>query len=65
MEELQSLADLLDLQGVDLQIDRLLHDRQSLPELDDYKQAHDKTEELAKQLAAAEQLLRETSLELD
>lgn len=65
MEELQSLADLLDLQGVDLQIDRLLHDRQSLPELDQYKQAHDKTEELAKQLAAAEQLLRETSLELD
>ena len=65
MEELQSLADLLDLQGVDLQIDRLLHDRQSLPELDDYKRAHEHTEELAGLLTAAEQQLRQTSLELD
>ena len=65
MEELQSLADLLDLQEVDLQIDRLLHDRQTLPELDQYKQAHEYAADLAKQLKAAEQQLRDTSLQLD
>ena len=65
MEELQSLADLLDLQEVDLQIDRLLHDRQSLPELDDYRAKHEQTEILQGELADAETALRETSLELD
>ena len=65
MEDIQSLADLLDLQAVDLQIDRLLHDRQSLPELEEYRQAHQKAEAVAAQLATAEQELRETSLELD
>ena len=65
MEELRSLADLLDLQEVDIQIDRLLHERQSLPELDEYRQAHEHTETLHKQLTAAEMELRDTSLELD
>jgi predicted nucleic acid-binding Zn-ribbon protein len=65
MEELQSLADLLDLQEVDLQIDRLLHDRQSLPELEAYRHAHETAEEAAAALATAEQELRDTSLELD
>jgi hypothetical protein len=65
MEEMQSLADLLDLQEVDLQIDRLLHDRQTLPELDQYKHAHEHAADLADQLTAAEQQLRDTSLELD
>lgn len=65
MEELQSLADLLDLQDVDSQIDRLLHERQSLPELAEYRQAHEHAEAIASQLAAAEELLRETSLQLD
>ena len=65
MEDIQSLADLLDLQAVDLQIDRLLHDRQSLPELEEYRQAHQKAEAVAAELATAEQELRETSLELD
>jgi predicted nucleic acid-binding Zn-ribbon protein len=65
MEELQSLADLLDLQEVDLQIDRLLHDRQSLPELDEYKTAHQQSASLQAELTAAEAALRETSLELD
>ena len=65
MEELQSLADLLDLQEVDLQIDRLLHERQSLPELDDYRSRHEQAESLRAELVAAEAALRETSLELD
>ena len=65
MEELRSLADLLDLQEVDLQIDRLLHERQSLPELDDYRQAHQHAEALAGELTGAREGLRETSLELD
>jgi predicted nucleic acid-binding Zn-ribbon protein len=65
MEEMQSLADLLDLQEVDLQIDRLLHDRQTFPELDQYKLAHEHVADLADQLKAADQQLRNTSLELD
>jgi predicted nucleic acid-binding Zn-ribbon protein len=65
MEELHSLADLLDLQEVDLQIDRLLHERQSLPELDDYRQAHERAQAVEAALAAAQQELRDTSLELD
>ncbi len=40
MEQLKSLADLLDLQDLDLKIDRLLDRRSSLPELDQYKSAH-------------------------
>ena len=39
MEELTSLADLLDLQQVDSQIDRLIEQRQNLPALDEYKSA--------------------------
>jgi hypothetical protein len=65
MEELQSLADLLDLQEVDVQIDRLLNDRQSLPELDQYRDAHEHAEDLGAQLTNAQQQLRDTSLELD
>lgn len=65
MEELRSLADLLDLQEVDLQIDRLLHDRQSVPELEQYKKAHEHSADLSAALAEAEQQLRDTSLELD
>lgn len=65
MEELHSLADLLDLQEVDLQIDRLLHERQSLPELDEYRLAHEAAANADEELATAEQELRETSLALD
>ena len=65
MEELQSLADLLDLQEVDLQIDRLLHERQSLPELDQYRVAHQQFETLRQQLDAAGTEMQETALQLD
>ena len=65
MEDLRSLADLLDLQQIDLHIDRLLHERQSLPELDQYRAAHERTAQLDTELTEASQRLRETSLELD
>jgi predicted nucleic acid-binding Zn-ribbon protein len=65
MDELKSLADLLDLQDVDLQIDRLLHQRQSLPQLDDFKAAHARLQAITREHRAAEATLRELSLELD
>ena len=63
--EMTSLADLLDLQAIDLQIDRLLEQRQSLPELAAYKTAHDeqKRNEGERDQVAAE--LRQLELELD
>jgi predicted nucleic acid-binding Zn-ribbon protein len=65
MEELKSLADLLDLQDVDLQIDRLVHQRQSIPELDDYKAAHAHREAIADEHGSMSKALRESDLELD
>ncbi len=65
MEEMRSLEDLFDLQVVDLEIDRLLHRRQSLPELDKYRQANEARTTVASRLEAAEGELRETSLALD
>lgn len=65
MQELRSLADLLDLQDVDLQIDRLLHDRSSLSELTDYKSAHEQFEALRTQHDEASAALRQTTLDLD
>lgn len=63
--ELVSLSDLLDLQDLDLQIDRLLEKRQSLPELDAYKKTHAQLEELKSELEAAESALRDLELALD
>ena len=65
MEELKSLADLLDLQSVDLEIDRLLHERESLPELDSYKATHEALAKASSQLQVAQAALRETNLGLD
>ena len=65
MEELKSLADLLDLQDVDLQIDRLLQQRQSLPELDDYKRAHRALHVVQAEHEALTAQVRETALALD
>lgn len=63
--ELTSLADLLDLQEVDSQIDRLLDQRSSLPELDAYKRAHEEFQEResVREVQAAE--LRRIELDLD
>jgi predicted nucleic acid-binding Zn-ribbon protein len=65
MEELQSLADLLDLQEVDSAIDKLLDDRQNLPALQDYKTAHATTLAKKKALDTAVAEHREIALEED
>lgn len=65
MEEMTSLADLLDLQAVDLEIDRLLHERESLPELASYKETHGKLQAATQRLEAAQSQLRETNLAID
>ncbi len=65
MEEIRSLEDLLDLQVVDLEIDRLLNRRSSLPELDKYRAAHETRTAIEAHLAANGAELRDTSLQLD
>lgn len=65
MEEFRSLEDLLDLQVVDLDIDRLLHRRQSLPELEQYQVAHEQVTALDGRLAEAEGRLRQHGLDAD
>jgi predicted nucleic acid-binding Zn-ribbon protein len=65
MEELRSLEDLLDLQAVDLDIDRLLHRRASLPELEEYRAAHEVVARLDASLEEVGGRLRETELASD
>lgn len=63
--EIPALSDLLDLQEVDIQIDRLLDRRQSLPELAQYREANAErrgAEERRDEVATRH---RATSLELD
>ena len=63
--EILSLADLLDLQGLDLKIDRLLEQRQSLPELDLYKTVHQTLKDLEAELKTGAASLKELELQLD
>jgi predicted nucleic acid-binding Zn-ribbon protein len=63
--ELTSLADLLDLQEIDLQIDRLLDERQSLPELDEYKKAHERAKEGVEERDREAAELKKLELDLD
>lgn len=65
MDEMRSLADLLDLQVVDLDIDRLLHDRQTLPVLDDYKRAHEALKKRSAELTEADGSLKQTTMALN
>lgn len=65
MEEMQSFGDLLDLQGVDLDIDRLLHTRSTLPILDQYRSAHEAGVQAASELSALEEQLATASRDLD
>ena len=65
MEEFRSLEDLLDLQVVDLDIDRLLHRRQSLPELEQYRLAHEGVGGLDARLAEADERRRQAELAAD
>lgn len=63
--ELTSLADLLDVQDLDLQIDRLLDQRQSLPELESYRTAHEELEQMTRQHEKAAAELRALELDFD
>ena len=63
--EITSLADLLDVQDLDLQIDRLLEKRQSLPELAAYKAAHEKEQALNAELDTAGSELKVLELDFD
>jgi len=63
--EILSLADLLDVQELDLQIDRLLERRRSLAELGEYKAAHESLEGLEARRAEASSSLKEIELRLD
>jgi len=65
MEELTSLADLLDLQAVDLEIDRLLHERESLPELASYKETHNRLQASTHRMEELQAQLRDTNLAID
>ncbi len=63
--EIPALADLLDLQDVDLEIDRLLDQRQNLPELESYKTANASRIEAEHEAAALADELKQMSLDLD
>ena len=65
MEELRSLADLLELHHVDTEIDRLLEDRQNLPALDDYRNADAALRRLTTERDAAADSLKEALRSLD
>lgn len=65
MNEFKSLADLLDLQHVDSEIDRLLESRASLPELELYRRAHVRSEAVRLELTDKQHALREVGLDLD
>ncbi len=65
MFEIASLADLLDLQALDSDIDRLLEQRQSLPELDEYRAADVESKRQGAALESVETQLRETELAVD
>lgn len=61
----QGLNDLLDLQEVDLAIDRLLHQRQTLPVLAEYQTAAGQRDRLRAQLEDRGKVLRALELDLD
>ncbi|MEX1124242.1 MAG: C4-type zinc ribbon domain-containing protein [Acidimicrobiia bacterium] len=63
--EMTSLADLLDVQDLDLQIDRLLDRRKSLPELQAYREAHEEQTSLEKELVDASAVLKTLELDFD
>lgn len=60
-----ALVDLLDVQELDSQIDRLLERRQSLAELEAFKTQHETAQRLEKQLEGAAAELKRIELDLD
>ncbi|MFW2340309.1 MAG: zinc ribbon domain-containing protein [Acidimicrobiia bacterium] len=65
MNEMQSYGDLLDLQDVDLEIDRLIHTRSTLPVLDTYKTAHAASIQAKNVLGDLEEQFKLASRDLD
>jgi uncharacterized protein len=65
MEDMNSLEDLLDLQTVDSDIDRLLDRRANLPELVAYRAAHEELSDLDRQLGEMATRVREIDLATD
>jgi len=65
MEQLRSLTDLLDLQIVDSEIDRLIHERESLPALAEYRLAHERLQQLTSERNLVADGLRQTELAFD
>jgi predicted nucleic acid-binding Zn-ribbon protein len=65
MEDLKSLEDLLDLQALDSDIDRLLDRRAGLPELEAYKAAHAEVSSLEQRIATLSERRREADLAAD
>lgn len=59
MEDLKSLEDLLELMDIDLQIDKLLDQRSTLPELAEYKVAHGDVERLTEAVDTARTAVKE------
>ena len=59
------LSDLLDLQDVDLTIDRLIHQRQTLPELKTYQEAAGRRERFEALRSEKAAVLRSLELDLD
>jgi predicted nucleic acid-binding Zn-ribbon protein len=60
----KAFLDLLDLQALDTQVDQFLHARQSLPELDQFKDAHERLAALRQTGAEQEAALSETTSQL-
>jgi hypothetical protein len=65
MERVRSLHDLLDLQDVDAHIDRLIDQRQNLPELVEYRAAHEETLRVGTARDEVGDRLREVALAID
>ncbi|HSJ33815.1 MAG TPA: C4-type zinc ribbon domain-containing protein [Acidimicrobiia bacterium] len=63
--EIPALADLLDVQELDLEIDRLLHRRSTLPELERYRATQEQLNALDEQIEAAQAELRQIELDTD
>jgi len=65
MEPVRSLHDLLDLQDVDAHIDRLIDQRQNLPELVDYRATHEAAQSVGTARDDTAARLRELDLAID
>jgi hypothetical protein len=65
MEDIRSLEDLLDLQAVDSEIDRLLEQRGRLPILAEYRTANTRAKRLAAEIGSLSDRIRQVDLAED